>query len=98
MLGGGRLNTRVAALEDGGLRLADGSRVACDAVVVATEAPAAAALLATREGRVGPPPPKALRRGLSRRAATHWVEARVSRRLPNVAAAACTLGSREIHL
>ena len=42
--------------------LEDGTRVQADAVVLATEAPAAAALLATRADA---PPPPTLRRGLS---------------------------------
>lgn len=56
------LGTRVASLHEGGVRLDDGTRLQADAVVVATEAPAATALLATRTDA---PPPPLLRRGLS---------------------------------
>ena len=56
------LRTRVASLQEGGVCLDDGSRLRADAVVVATEAPAAAALLATRADS---PPSPPLRRGLS---------------------------------
>lgn len=43
-----RLKTAAAALEPGAVRLADGTRVAASAIVVATEAPAAAKLLGER--------------------------------------------------
>ena len=56
------LGTRVASLHEGGVCLDDGTRLQADAVVVATEAPAATALLATRTDA---PPPPLLRRGLS---------------------------------
>ena len=56
------LGTRVASLHEGGVCLDDGTRLQADAVGVATDAPAAAALLATRTDA---PPPPPLRRGLS---------------------------------
>lgn len=58
------LNAEVAALEPGGLSLADGTEVRCAAVVLATDAPAASRLLATRGEAAAAPPPE-LRRGLS---------------------------------
>ena len=56
------LGTRVASLQEGGVCLDDGTCLQADAVVVATEAPAATALLATRTDALPPPP---MRRGLS---------------------------------